>query len=129
MKCGVSESLAEVAALVRSGEPFHIVLAEFLDGFYHQPTPEALQAEPPFLKTEFGSEGAIYDAYLAAAAEKLARDFGLPFPDWAENPERALRRPWFASNLPSLRAILIHESPAEFRCRNLFISANGLTRV
>jgi hypothetical protein len=50
-------------------------------------------------------------------------------PDWVFKPGRALKRPWFASTLASLRAVLIHESPATFRARNLFVSANALSRA
>ncbi len=41
----------------------------------------------------------------------------------------AERRPWFASKLAALRAVLILESPAAFRARNLFVSENALTRA
>jgi hypothetical protein len=40
-----------------------------------------------------------------------------------------LRTPWFAWPGPSLRATLLAESPAPFRERNLFVSANALTRA
>jgi hypothetical protein len=126
---GIPESLAEVAEETRKGEPFHLAFHDFLDGFYREPVAEALREEPAFLEPIFGREGAIQDAYLAAAAEKLAREYRLPVPDWTPNPRRALREPWFASKAASLRALLIHESPPEFRCRNLFVSENALTRV
>jgi hypothetical protein len=43
--------------------------------------------------------------------------------------KRKLHRPWFASPLAALRAVLILESPAAFRSRNLFVSENALTRA
>ena len=129
MKRGVAETIAEIATLVQQGEPFHIALGNFLDGFYFQPSIGAVEGEPSFLRAQFGRAGEVYDAYLAATAEKLARDRAIPFPRWARNPERALRVPWFASEKGSLRALLIRESPPEFRCRNLFVSENALTRV
>jgi hypothetical protein len=69
------------------------------------------------------------DAYLAATAEWLAWKFDLPPPGWAFEPARSLRRPWFASQLASLRAVLLLESPAPFRSRNLFVSENALSRA
>jgi hypothetical protein len=76
-----------------------------------------------------GEAGRVRDAYLAATAEELARQFGLQVPDWTGNANRALHKPWFASSLGSLRAVLLAESPPAFRARNLFVSENALSRV
>ena len=73
--------------------------------------------------------GRVEDAYLAAVAEELARRFGLPLPAWTMTEERWLHKPWFASPLASLRAVLLLESPPGFRSRNLFVSENALSRV
>jgi len=50
-------------------------------------------------------------------------------PAWIFGPDRSLRRPWFASQLAALRGVLLHESPAPFRSRNLFVSENALSRA
>jgi len=71
----------------------------------------------------------VEDAYLAATAEWLAWKFNLPPPRWAFDQTRSLRRPWFASSLASLRGLLLLESPAPFRSRNLFVSENALSRA
>jgi hypothetical protein len=71
----------------------------------------------------------VQDAYLAATAEHLAAAHHLPIPDWVVDDARKLHRPWFASQLASLRAVLLLESPPTFRSRNLFVSENALTRV
>lgn len=123
------KTLAEVAALAADGDSFDICLANFLDEFYARPTAEALVPEPIFLAPQFGERGLVQDAYLAATAEELARMKNFPLPLWTESEQRKLHRPWFASNLASLRAVLILESPPGFRSRNLFISENGLSRV
>ena len=122
-------SLAEVAALAAEGDSFDRCLANFLDGFYASPTAIALEKEPCRLDGVAAEAGRIQDAYLAAAAEELARTFHFPSPDWARHEGRQLHRPWFASPLASLRAVLLQESPPAFRCRNLFVSGNALSRA
>ncbi len=123
------KSLAEVAALALTGQSFGLSLANFLDEFYAAPNAAALSETPPLLAPQFGDLGQVQDAYLAATAEELARRFALPMPDWTTNGTRKLHRPWFASPLASLRAVLLLESPPSFRARNLFVSENALTRV
>jgi hypothetical protein len=119
----------EVAELADAGESFDLCLANFLDGFYASPGAAALSPPPRMLAPAQGEAGRVRDAYLAATAEELARKFGLPVPDWTANADRALHKPWFASSLGSLRAVLLVESPPAFRARNLFVSENALSRV
>jgi hypothetical protein len=71
----------------------------------------------------------VADAYLAAVAVSLARETGDSPPAWAWQEARKLRRPWFAHPGAALRATLLAESPAPFRERNLFVSANALARA
>jgi hypothetical protein len=122
-------SLAEVAALAARGDSFDRCLANFLDEFYAAPAPAALAEEPLLLAASRGEQGSVEDAYLAATAEELARRYDLPYPTWADGPQRALHRPYFATPMASVRAALILESPAGFRARNLFVSANALSRA
>ena len=84
---------------------------------------------PELLAPKLGELGGVQDAYLAATAEHLACAHGFPIPAWVGTEDRKLHRPWFASQLAALRAVLILESPAAFRSRNLFISENALTRA
>jgi hypothetical protein len=123
------KSLAEVAKLTTAGGSFDLCLANFLDEFYYAPNAMALNPAPAFLAPLSGELGRVRDAYLAATAEELARKYGLALPLWVEEPERKLRRPWFASSLAGLRAVLIWESPPGFRSRNLFVSENALSRA
>jgi hypothetical protein len=123
------KTLAEVAELALAGETFDLGLRNFLDEFYLHPSSAALEAEPPRMKEAFQRMGEVQDAYLAATAEELARKSGLDCPSWAYDASRKLRDPWFAMNLAALRAVLLLESPAGFRSRNLFVSENALSRV
>ena len=124
----IPRTLAEIAQWTLDGKSFDRCLWNFLDGFYSDPTAEAIGKEPPKL-TKTVSAGEIKDAYLAAVAEELARKYQLPHPAWAYAEERKLHSPWFASDLQSLRAVLLLESPAGFRSRNLFVSENALSRA
>lgn len=114
-----------VAERARAGEPWRSAVRDFLDGFAQAPAevgPSLLEEEPlPF--DEVG------DAYLAALAEHLAYHHGLARPPWCVDPARFLRRMWFASDAPGLRASAIQQSPAAFRRRGLFIGATTLQRV
>ena len=122
-------TLAEVAALTLQGDSFDRCLANFLDHFYAAPDAKALTEMPALLASGCGDIGRVQDAYLAATAEELARRFSLPVPTWPADPGRALHRPWFASPLAALRAVLLLESPPAFRARNLFVSENALSRA
>jgi hypothetical protein len=123
------KTLAEVAALAVQGDSFDRCLANFLDGFYAAPNAVALATAPALLAPQFGDLGRVQDAYIAATAEELARRFSLPQPDWTVGKDRQLRRPWFATPLAALRAVLLLESPPAFRARNLFVSENALSRA
>jgi hypothetical protein len=123
------KTLAEVAQLAAGGDSFDRCLASFLDEFYAAPDAAALSAAPELLAPKLGEPGQVRDAYLAATAEQLACDYGFCLPAWVGGDDRKLHRPWFASPLAALRAVLLLESPAAFRSRNLFISQNALTRA
>ena len=122
-------NLADVAAATARGEPFAACLANFLDEFAAGPDPGALAEAPIRLAPLLGRAGEVNDAYLAAVADALCIERGYAVPDWATEPDRALRRPWFAMEHAAMRATLLLESPAPFRARNLFVSENALSRV
>jgi len=125
----VPQSLADVATLAAAGDSFDRCLSNFLDAFYAQPTQNFLDPVPTLLAPKFGDAGRVQDAYLAATAEELARKYNFSVPAWVIDESRKLHRPWFASTLAGLRAVLILESPPAFRSRNLFVSENALSRA
>ena len=107
------------------------LIGDLLDDFrQRRPTPVEkmeLVAQPPvWFYTE---QHADCNAYLAAVAETLCREASLVPPAWTESPLCYLHRPWFACGLETLKALLLVESPVPFRRRNLFVSANALSRV
>jgi len=119
------DTLRQVAERALTGEPWRSAVRDFLDGFLgaDPALTQALLAETPPNFDEVG------DAYLGALAEHLAFHHGLVRPSWSVDPRRFLRRMWFASDAPGLRATAIQQSPAAFRRRGLFIGANTLQRV
>lgn len=116
----------------RQGQPFSLwLIGDLLDDFrQRRVTPEEkialVRDSPVWLETE---KHADCNAYLAAVAETLCREAGLPPPAWTELACCFLKRPWFACGLETLKALLLVESPVPFRRRNLFVSANALSRV
>ena len=122
------DSVAEVARHSISAPSFSCELADFLHEFALRGDTSMLTGSPPLLRDRF-ELGAVNDAYLAAVASYLAARLGGPAPLWTRDPERILREPWFASPGRHMRALLLVESPAAFRERNLFVSANALSIV
>ena len=122
------DSLVEVAALSDSPRAFAYAVTEFLDQFRLESRAAMLADEPARLAARYDG-GDVGDAYLAAVAVSLAREIHVPPPVWAWHESRKLRRPWFAHPGAALRATLLAESPAPFRERNLFVSANALSRA
>jgi hypothetical protein len=121
-------SLAEVARRATSPRELAYALPEFLDEFAAHPDGARLAEEPQRLHDRLEG-GDVADAYLAAVAVALARSVGVVPPAWAWQEDRKLREPWFAHPGAALRATLLLESPAAFRERNLFVSANALSRA
>ena len=121
-----SRSLQEVSERAAAGEDFSLALRNFLDHYYGlddtTDRAAALAAEPAPL-------GELYDAWLGAVAEHLSwLDRRTP-PPWSNDPARFLKRAYFAGGLESLKATLLVESPAAFRRRQIFVTANALRRA
>lgn len=106
----------------RRGQFLRPMPLQFPRRLLRHPTPDALAAEPPFLAPQNPEIGRLMDAYLAATAEELARQYQFPRPSWTAGDARVLHQPWFASPLASLRTTLLRESPPSFRARNIFVS-------
>ncbi len=119
-------SLAELAIRAASATAFEYELADFLHEFAGCRDAAMLAESPPLLRDRLPL-GAVYDAYLAATSVFLSASIGADAPRWTRQPERILRQPWFANPGRHMRALLLVESPAAFRERNLFVSANALS--
>ncbi|MGI8608571.1 MAG: hypothetical protein ACR2MY_04985 [Candidatus Dormibacteria bacterium] len=99
---------------------------EFLDEF----TAEPRKAQPALIEHEAGPTGTSrWDAFLGALAEHLAFHAGFTVPAWAQEPARFLGESWFLSDLPSARPSALAESPAAFRRRAIWLTAEALDRA
>jgi hypothetical protein len=66
--------------------------------------------------------------YVAAMIEHAAYLKAIPAPDWTRSVE-PLDRPWFASELPSLRPHLLRAAPVAFKRRNIYVDSSIGDRV
>ena len=120
------KTLAELAEKTSSADGFFGNLRDFLHEFQQAPDPGMIAGEPPVLRDRFAF-GSIADAYLAAVGVELSLTLGCTRPAWTHRPNRFMHEPWFAAKGAKLRTCLLHESPAGFRERNLFVSENALS--
>ncbi len=67
-------------------------------------------------------------ALLASIVCQLCSEIGCIPPDWALQ-EYYLEKPWFVSEIQSLKATTILESPLAFRRNNIFVLKNFLQRA
>lgn len=65
---------------------------------------------------------------MASVCCALCQEVGILTPEWAAK-SYFLSEPWFPSEVESLKAILIIESPIYFRRNNIFVGENFLFRV
>ena len=110
---------------MRGRADFRILLGNFLDIFVQLSRKEKLLSiqEEPTLRDKHKL------AYLAACVEELCRMFNLKKPSWVNKKKYFLHGPVFYSRFENVKALLIQESPAAFRRRNLFVSRNALIRA
>ncbi len=120
--------MREKFAEITDTESFGYAIRDFLDRFREAPS-YGLIAEETELLEPCLEDGGRADAFLASTAAYLAQKHQLSVPRWAIGTSRALEKPWFAAKTHNLRMILLQESPAAFRVRNLFVSANALHRA
>ena len=109
-------TISEVSQRAQEGESFEYELADVLHEFAFRGEITMHTARPAILPDRL-EKG---DAYLAVIAVSFAAKQGQLAPKWTRHPDRILREPWFANPGRHIRAVLVVESPAAFRERNLF---------
>lgn len=122
------ETLRESMFNVDVRSDFSFAIANFLDRFKTNPDPALLTDEPALLSPRL-EDGGYADAFVASTAAYLCQANNLKAPGWVNAQCRMMPVPHFAAKSPAMKAILLQESPAAFRVRNLFVSANALSRA
>lgn len=122
--------LRDIAHLTsQNAGSFEIHTGNLLDEFYrsdNEKRKQMVEQEPAF----YPNLAPHILPFLAGMAEKLCNDYNLGCPAWVYRPQYYLKEPVFWMEAKgNLRLVLLVESPIEFRLRNIFISANSLTRV
>lgn len=122
------ETLRQSMANVLVQSDFSYAIKNFLDRFKTNPDLVLLKEEPELLSASLSDDG-YADAFVASTVGYLCQVHGFSAPPWINQKSRMMPRPWFAAKSPNMKAILLQESPAAFRVRNLFVSANALSRA
>ena len=106
-------------------------IGNYLDEFYYTLSNEqrqlVLDEEPEW----FVGAGEYEKAFISAMVNKLAVDYNLDTPEWVYKEECfKLYPPHFAMDAKGdLKLVLLVESPKQFRMRNIFTTANVLSRA
>ena len=107
-----------------SWESFWLMFGSFLDLYYLKKDP-AMFAKKPSYNDNVPIQ---IRAFIDAATDYLLRD-STP-PAWVKNPDNTLEEPFFPSSLKgAIRAIMLIESPVEFKVRNIYVTHDVLTRA
>lgn len=108
---------------------FAIHCGNFLDEFYrasHNQRRSMVEQEP---ESHPGFPDYMLP-FLAAMVHKLCNDHAVECPAWVHSEQYVLKEPHFWLDAKgNLRLILLAESPIEFKIRNLFVTANTLSRA
>ena len=124
----MNETLRESMSRVADPADFSYAIRNFLDRFKSNPNPALLQDEPALLSALIGDDG-YADAFVASAVAYLCQVHDLKAPAWINASCRKMPYPHFGAKSPNMKAILLQESPAAFRVRNLFVSPNAIHRA
>ena len=95
---------------------------DFVDHFRRTLDPKLILLAPP---TTFDKK---LKSLLCSIVNSLCRENEMNCPDWATR-RSYLDVPWFVSEMESLKASVLLESPIEFRANNIFVNRNFLSRA
>lgn len=70
-----------------------------------------------------------FDAAIAALAEFLCAEAGLPYPTWTDDAWRFAEPWWFVSGLSGFEAAALRDSPISFARHGVFVNEGAFIRV
>jgi len=131
---GVGEAAESAAAMLTDHEPlmrvWRFAVVQLLDDYLSALRHTSVAAAQTMWTDEPVPTGDVrVDAAFAALAEHLARRDGWQVPMWAHDTSREAVPWWFVTELRSLHARALVESPSSFRRRGVFITNDALERV
>jgi hypothetical protein len=130
-RSGRPANYPELGEAIAVGQDRSYAFAHFLDEFYLFRRASFFAAEPP-------KESPVkYRVFLAAVAEYLSHEFGLPVPEWTEKPEYFLSEEWdwvaddasFPEALKNRIDRRRERATPEFRRRNILYEGRNLIRL
>jgi hypothetical protein len=116
---------AQLEQKLQDGVEFEHAWSDFLHAFYdYKDASFFAYPSPPSLSVEM-------QAVLAGAAEWLSAEFGLPHPEWTEDPRYFLPEPWHIFEIYGLDMSAhvqegLARSPEAFRRRNIAFRSRNL---
>jgi len=104
---------------------FWLMFGTFLDRFYANKDVKMIEEEP-FENINVSKE---IRAFVSASVDYLSNSIEAVTPAWTKKKEAKLEEPFFPSNLKGeIRAVMLIESPIEFKTRNIYVLGNVLSR-
>lgn len=122
------KSLKSAIAEVQNHDEFSCVCNTFIKDFSANPDLKLIEEEPELLSAKLHDTG-LADAFLASIIAYLCQIHPVKQPLWPDQRPRIMKTPWFASDIPRMRAYFLRKSPAAFRVRNLFVPPNVMQSV
>ena len=107
-----------------SWNSFWLMFGTFLDRFYSERNIGMLEEEPIW-----GEVPKEIQSFIASSVDYLSSIVGAITPLWAMKKSYELKAPLFPSNLKGdIRAVMLIESPIEYKVRNIYVLNNVLDR-
>lgn len=119
------QTMARAYRQICEGEQPWIALGNFRNAWYgYAKDRRADLVSEPLVAPEQETEHTLrWGAFCAAATEFLCDRYGVPCPQWVNDPRYTLKTPWWYTEHPykiSIRVELMHSTPAPFTRRYIF---------
>ena len=82
-----------------------------------------------FSVSQIGELAKEIQSFVSSSIDYLSNSINKKTPEWAMSKKYRLEEPFFPSNLKGeIRAVMLIESPIEYKVRNIYVLGNVLTR-